>query len=368
MNAFTINSASLRQALAPHKGIVASNPISPILENYLLEISENILTITSSNLSLSLQTYAEVQSQQDLQLTLTAQTLDAIVAALPSQPLVFSFEPDTFACTIRTSSGGRYKIVGENPADFPMPKAPSKNLHEVEIPTEGLISAIRKTSSCTAKDQLRPAFCGIYFETDPQGLRLTATDGHRLATIGVTSEAPIPASFVMPLQAAKIIASLSANLPSVSLTYTTSFAVVSGPSFKFFVRLIDERYVDYRVALPAINPVKAIIPTADLLAITKRVMLLSDKTTNKVSLSLDSNELTLLAEDLEYSQEAADKIPVDYSGESFTVALNASLLVSLLQVAEPELTLHASAFNRPVLLKESETDLYLIMPVMPHNR
>jgi DNA polymerase-3 subunit beta len=139
--------------------------------------------------------------------------------------------------------------------------------------------------------------------------------------------------------------------------------------------LIDERFPDYENAIPTNNPNVMTIGRTDLLNSLKRIMIYANRTTHQIRLSLKTSEggrpsLTISAEDLDYSNEANEKLLCDYEGESMEIGFNAKLMAEVLSnLSAKMITLEMSAPNRAGLLipadkEEYEDILMLIMPVM----
>ena len=138
-------------------------------------------------------------------------------------------------------------------------------------------------------------------------------------------------------------------------------------------RLIDERYPDYENVIPVSNPNKLIISRQELLNSVKRISIYSNKTTHQVRLRLIGSELTVSAEDLDFSNEANEKLACQYDGEDMEIGFNAKFLQEMLSnIDSEEITLELSTPNRAGLLMPTTPDdheniLMLVMPVMLNN-
>ena len=125
--------------------------------------------------------------------------------------------------------------------------------------------------------------------------------------------------------------------------------------------------------IPQRNPNKLLIDRADLLASVKRISIYANKTTHQVRLRLAGAELHVSAEDLDFSNEANERLACQYEGEDMEIGFNARFLTEMLaNLDAPEVTLDLSTPNRAGLLMPSEQEpqeniLMLVMPVMLNN-
>lgn len=90
-------------------------------------------------------------------------------------------------------------------------------------------------------------------------------------------------------------------------------------------------------------------------------------------MKITGSELTISAEDLDFSNEAKETLACDHDGEDIEIGFNAKFLVEMLSnVSSKSITLHMSAPNRAGLIipadkNDNEDILMLVMPVMLNN-
>lgn len=135
-------------------------------------------------------------------------------------------------------------------------------------------------------------------------------------------------------------------------------------------RLIDERFPDYENVIPLDNNNSLVIKKDELLSSLKRIAIYANKTTHQVRLKVTGSELQISAEDLDFSNEANERLACEHDGEDIEIGFNAKFLVEMLgNIESEEITLKLSAPNRAGIVtpneKEDEEDiLMLVMPVM----
>ena len=61
---FIVNSAYLLKQLSNINGVITTNPVVPILENFLFELEKGTLTVTGSDLQTSMITELQVESKE----------------------------------------------------------------------------------------------------------------------------------------------------------------------------------------------------------------------------------------------------------------------------------------------------------------
>jgi DNA polymerase-3 subunit beta len=162
-------------------GVVTSNPVVPILENFLFEISEGKLRVTASDLQTSMITNLEgVESKESGNIAIPAKILMDTLKNLPDQPVTFTIDENTYGVEI-SAANGRYKLSGENATDFP--KVPVVNDGDtIDISSDVLSKAVSSTIFAASTDDLRPSMTGVYLSINDASTTFVATGGHRFAT------------------------------------------------------------------------------------------------------------------------------------------------------------------------------------------
>ena len=370
---FIVSSSSLLKHLSAINGVVTTNPVVPILENFLFEILDSKLTVTASDLQTSMMTEIEVEAKEDGNIAVPAKILIETLKNLPEQPVTFSIDKETYSVEI-SSDNGRYKLAGENATDFP--RIPSvTNASTVEMSTDVLSSAIANTIFATSNDELRPAMTGVFINLSSTNTTFVATDGHRLIRYRrVDIASPEATSIIVPRKALNLLKSTlpTENVP-VSVEFNTSNAYFKFNNIKMICRLIDERFPDYENVIPSDNNNDMVINRQEFLGSLKRIAIYANKTTHQVRLKLTGSELQISAEDLDFSNEANERLSCEHEGEDIEIGFNAKFLVEMLNnISAKEVTLKFSAPNRaglilPSDLNENEDILMLVMPVMLSN-
>ncbi len=369
---FSVSSSDLLKQLQIVSGAIGSNPVLPILEDFLFTIEGNQLNIAATDLETSITTAVEVQSSGNTSIAIPAKILMDTLKALPQQPITFSINEDNFAIKI-TSAYGQYKLAGENGSDFPqIPTA--DDVHTIVVPAPVLAQAINKTLFATSNDELRPAMTGVYFQVANNTLTCVATDAHKLVRFAYDDIADTPdATFIVPKKALNLLKGALPPGDEVTISYNRSNAFFTFGDVNMVCRLIDARYPDYNAVIPADNPNTMTVNRSDFQSSMKRIAIYANKTTNQVILKITENSLTVSAQDLDFSNEATEQLMCTYEGDPLTIGFNAKFLIEMLNVLETdEVKMELSTATRAGILlpsenNESEEILMLVMPVMLSN-
>jgi DNA polymerase-3 subunit beta len=367
---FVVSSSVLLKQLSAINGVVSTNPIVPILENFLLALEGNKLTVTASDLQTVMITEIEVESSEKGAIAIPAKLLLDTLRGLPEQPITLQVNAETFGTEI-ISDNGRYKLSGENPIDFP--KTPSVNRGQsVDLSSSALSAAISNTLFATSTDDLRPAMTGVFVQMGAENATFVATDGHRLVRYRRSDiRSDVDTSMIVQRKALNLLKSClpSEDVP-VKAEFTQSNAFFSFGNIRMICRLIDERFPDYENAIPTNNQNTLTINRQEILSSLRRISIYSNRTTHQVRLKMSLNDLVISAEDLDYSNEANERLMCEYNGDDMEIGFNAKFLIEVLgNMSSKTITFELSAPNRagliiPVDQEENEDVLMLVMPVM----
>ena len=353
-------------------GAIGTNPVLPILEDFLFTIDNGQLIIAATDLETSITTEIEVMADSDGSVAVPAKILLETLKALPQQPITFSVDEETLGIEI-TSAYGKYKLAGENGQDFPRIPEPDE-VDTIELPGTVLAEGINKTLFATSNDELRPAMSGVYFQVDFNKLTFVATDAHKLVKYTFSDvSSDVSTSFIVPKKALNLLKNALPPSTDVKLEFNKANAFFTFEDTKLVCRLIDARYPDYNAVIPVENPNVLTIPRNDFQNSLKRIAIYANKTTNQVILNIADGSLTISAQDLDFSNEATEQLSCTYDGEPLTIGFNAKFLVEMLSVLDTDdVKVEMSTSTRagillPVEEKANEEILMLVMPVMLSN-
>jgi DNA polymerase-3 subunit beta len=366
---FIVSSSALLKQLQQISGVINANTVLPILEDFLFEIDKNRLTVVATDLETVMKVQMDVEAKDTGRVCIPAKILIDSLKNIADQPLTFNIDKN-YSVEI-TSDNGKYKVMGENPDNFP--KEPvADDTSSFTLSSSALVTAINKTLFAVSSDDLRPAMTGVYFEMDKKGLQFVATDAHRLVRYKRKDvSCPKNDSLIVPKKPLNLLkAALPVNDDELTVSYNSNHLFVKHGTTQMSCRLIDARFPDYKVVIPVDNPYKLTVNKADFQSALRRVSVFSNKSTNQVVLNISGSELQLASQDVDFSFEGNERMKCQYDGEDLAIAFNAKFLIEMLNAAESdEVVVELSTPTKAGIIKPTEQDeneemLMLVMPLM----
>jgi len=214
---------------------------------------------------------------------------------------------------------------------------------------------------------------GAYVLSEIDKTTFVSTDGHKLSKYVRTDICSSDTlSVIIPKKPLNLISNLSLENKSqkVTIAFNNSHAYFEFENIKVITRLIDEKYPEYENVLPKESPYKLTIDRADFLSSLKRVAIYANKVVNQIRLKMVGSEMQILTEDLDFSNEAIERLTCTYEGDDLEIGFNAKFLIEALNnIDSEEVVLYLGQPHRAVLLfpktkGESEEILFLVMPVI----
>ncbi len=369
---FIVSSSQLLKHLQQISGVINANTVLPILEDFLFEIEKNKLTIVATDLETVMKIHMDIEAKDSGKVCIPAKILLDSLKNISEQPLTFNIDKN-YSVEI-TSDNGKYKVMGENPDNFPKePVADTAN--SFNMPSSALVTAINKCLFAVSNDDLRPAMTGVFFELSAKGITCVATDAHRLVRFSrLDVSCPETATFIVPKKPLNLLKNVLPNTDEeLNVSYNSNHLFVNHGGTELVCRLIDARFPDYKVVIPTDNPYKLTVNKNDFQNALRRVSVFSNKSTNQVALTITGSELQLAAQDVDFSFEGNERMACQYDGEDLQIAFNAKFLIEMLSAAETEevvielSTPTKAGIIKPTEKEENEELLMLVMPLMLNN-
>lgn len=369
---FIINSTALLKALQSISGVLSSNNTLPILDDFLFEVGETSLKVTSSDLETTMTVELELaKSEEPGAIAVPAKILLETLKTFSDIPIIFHIDEESQLIEI-SAGDGKYKLTGHKGEEYP--KSPQlEDTTFITMESAVLANAISKTIFATGNDDLRPVMSGVFCELEPDSITFVATDAHKLVRYRRTDvQADASASFVLPKKPLNMLKNLLSNdALAVRIEYNQTNALFVFRNFQLICRLIDGKYPNYDAVIPSSNPNKLFIERIPFLNSIKRVAIFANQSTHQIRLKLTGQELILSAEDIDYSNEAKERLNCNYEGDDIEIGFNSKFLLEMLtNLDSDEIRVEMSAPNRAGIIlpinneSKDEDILMLIMPVM----
>jgi len=329
----TVSKFELLRELTATQGVVERKTTIPILSNYLFEASGDKLSLTATDLDLSLRTACSAKVKKEGSCTIPARKLHDYVKLLPDADITIKLLENHWI-SIRCGRSNT-KMVGMARSNFPtLPVFPTAGV--VKIPAQVLRGMIAKTGFAIASEESRYTLNGALMVLKPESITMVATDGHRLAHIersgekfeGVSGE-------LKTLIPKKAMDELRSLLDSTDVEAVEFAKDESTLYFRIGPRLLTSRqltgqFPNYEAVLPKDNNKSVTLPGDELGAAISRVAQFADERSRAVRLRMEKSELKLSASSTE-TGESEDTIETNYQGDSLTVGFNAQYILDFLK-------------------------------------
>jgi DNA polymerase III subunit beta len=331
----TVSKFELLRELTATQGVVERKTTIPILSNYLFEAAGDKLSLTATDLDLSLRTSCGAKVKREGSCTVPARKLYDYVKLLPDAEITIKLL-DNHWVSIRCGRS-HTKMVGMARANFPtLPVFPNSGV--VKIPAQVLRGMIAKTGFAIANEESRYTLNGGLMVIKPESITMVATDGHRLAHVersgerfeGVSGELKT----LIPKKAMDELKSLLDSTDVESIEFAKDESTLY---FRIGQRLLTSRqltgqFPNFEAVLPKDNSKSINLHGDELAAAISRVAQFADERSRAVRIKLEKGELKLSASSSE-TGESEDSLETDYNGESLTIGFNAQYIIDFLKAA-----------------------------------
>lgn len=354
----------LVEALSAASRVVATRLIGAT-SGILLSLTNNQLTVTGTDLDITVRTVVDVIGIEDGSTVVPARLIVDAVRSLEDGAVTVASHDENVEISL-----GRAKFSLRTFSVMDYPKLPPVTGSMTSVAGLDFIQGLNQVVRAAANDDARPLLTGVLFTTEGGELRLIATDSYRLAVrdvpgikgLGGTHDLLVPARALQELQ--RSAASLSADAEiGVTLTDAEISFVVGNTSISS--RLIDGNYPSVLQLIPASYPNQLRIAKDTLLTSLKRAKLLAKDSTSSVRLTMHDKNVEVRTQSHD-AGDVEDNVDADYSGEEITIAFNPNFLIDGIEaVPGDEVILEMSDSVRPAMVHSVEDSRfrYLLMPV-----
>jgi DNA polymerase-3 subunit beta len=329
----SVSKNDLLKELTATQGVVERKTTIPILSNFLFEASGDKLSITATDLDLSLRTSCPAKVKKEGSCTIPARKLYDYVKLLADGEISLKLLENHW---VQIRSGrSNTKMVGMARANFPaLPLFPAESA--LQLPAQVLRQLIAKTIFSISNEESRYTLNGALLVLKPESLTMVATDGHRLAHIehGGT-KLPVSGELKV-LVPKKAMAELSTLLNSSDAQIVEFAKDESTLFFRIGGRLLTSRqltgqFPNYEAVLPRENNKFVSVHCDELSAAIQRVAQFADERSNAIRMRVEKNELKVSSSNTE-TGESEDSIEVAYTGDPMVIGFNSQYLLEFLKV------------------------------------
>lgn len=367
---FTVSSSTLLHRIQVIGKVIAAKNQMAILEYFLLDVKGNNLTITASDLETTISTTITIDNGDgDVTIALPSKLLSESLKEFGDQPLVFDINPENLAVELKTETG-RFNFIGQNSEEFPEEPALGEEILTATVKTGTLATGISKTIFATAVDDGRPMMTGIFFKFENESLTFVATDAHKLVRLVNTATTnDMEASFILPKKSASLLKNILGGLnDEAKISFDDKNIVFEMEGYRMVCRQINGKYPNYNSVIPTNNPYEIIIDRQTFANAIKRIIPFANQASQLIKLTIESGSITLLAQDIDFSNAAQEKISCQFEGDPINIGFKATLLADILSdFSSDEVRLQLADPSRAgiILPSENEENEDLLMLLMP---
>ena len=368
---FIVSSTGLFSRLQAISRVINSKNSLPILDCFLLELTDGTLSITASDSETTLSTFIEANEYDtDGRFAVNSKTILEALKEIPEQPLTFEVS-ESMEIVVKYQNG-KYSLMGQNADEYPQSANLGSNAVHVSLGVEVLMNGINRSLFATADDELRPVMNGIYFDITTEDITFVASDGHKLVRNKTyKARGNEKAAFILPKKPATLLKNLlPKETGDVQIDFDDRNAMFTLENYSMTCRLIEGRYPNYNSVIPQNNPHRATIDRAAFVSGLKRVSVFSSAASSLIKLRLDMNTIQISGQDIDFSTSAEETLMCQYEGNQMSIGFKSTFLIDILNnISSQEVVMELADPSRagvivPVEQNEDEDLLMLLMPMM----
>ena len=353
----TIEQKPLFATLKRLSGIVENRNTIPILGHVAIIANDNG-TVTLKATDLDIEATATIAATVEMAgaTTVSARTLSDFVGKLAAGSLVsLSLDDDRLAVKAGRAS---FELATLPITDYPELASPDFDA-TFTMAASDLSELLGGTIFAASTEETRYYLQGPYLHHIDGSTLAVATDGHKLAKIGINADQDFPPVIIPRKTSVEAVKSFSDGDIEVSVSETKiRFAA---PNFTILSKVIDGSFPAYERVIPTGNKNVATINSDELRSALDRVMAATDDRTRAVKLSIADGEVTISARAANAS--ATDAVGCTLNGEACTIGFNGAYLMEILRQIEGDVSINYADAGSPALFRGATNALYLLMPM-----
>ena len=360
---FACTQLSLLKALSTVDKAVSTRTTIPVLKGILLNVKDNRLFLTASDLDLSIETSIEVQAEKEGSLVVNAKLFEEIIRKLPSA--IVKIE-EVAGKLLISCLGSEFNIVTMASDEFPSIGMVNE-LNKVVISKETLKDLIKRTSFAASIDEKKGSLTGCLMQFDKSFLEIAALDGFRMAVAKEAISDKASRSVIIParilIEVSKILSESSSN--EVSLILDEKKAEVFSDETRIVIRLLEGEFIKYKDIIPSEYKTRIIVSAKEMQDAIERASLLAKEGKNnliKLEIADGNIEITSRSEE----GNVKENVSAEIEGENITIGFNSKYLIDVLKVVpDDEIAIEMGTAVSACIVKPVSGDnyLYLVLPV-----
>ena len=360
---------SVKELLEPLQtviGVVEKKQTLPILSHVLIQIKNNELILTTTDMEIELKASQAIQTQEDISFTVYAKDLIDIIRKLPENTII-QFIIEETKIYIKTNKNS-FELNSFNHQDFPaLPKIEDSEI--ISIKRENLKHLIENTSFSMGNQDIRAYLNGLYFEVDQNSVVVVATDGHRLSIgeIKQNNNLNNKKTVILPRKAVLELTKIlnKSTHETVDIHLAKNYFYLISDNTTLISRLIDGNFPNYLQVIPTDYENSILINRNDFLSNLQQASIFVEERTKGVKLVFKDKQLNIFS----HSERGQAKTQIETQNfdKEIEIAFNIHYLISILEKLTTE-TINMvipGGENQSCLLSNLDDDTYqyVVMPM-----
>src|SRR5688572_186727 len=356
---------NLQQGLAAVGASIPTRTTLPVLSNILIEVGADSVAMSGTDLDIAVSVTVPADVDEEGSLTVPAKKLQELARELPEHPVRLNAKGDRLelACGRAT-----FRLNGMPRDEFPtFPTVDFSGAWKIQ--GRILQELIRQTSFAVSTEESRPILNGVLWQLADDGMRMVATNGHRLARMRVAADATAApkSDLIVPPKALAQVERLFAADDEIEVARSENHIGFRKNGTQVYTRLIEGPYPNYEQVIPRDNDKYAIADRHQLIQALRRMAVVASDQTHRVRLGFTSNTVRFSVETPDLG-EAHEDLEVDYRGDPLDIGFNASYLLEVLRyMPTDEVKLTFKAPERATTIEPAGDNapdyLCLVMPL-----
>jgi DNA polymerase-3 subunit beta len=369
---FKINRNHFVSGLAQVLNVVGSKATMPILGNVLIEAHDGMLTLTTTNIDLSIRCRIKAEVAEEGVITLPVRRLAGIVRELPSEDVTLVCGQNARAKI--TSGTSTFNIMGLDKAEFP-PFPTVESDTSLMLEQHELMDMLRSISPAQSTDETRYILNGVLFKIAEGKLTLVATDGRRLALVEKATDIPaeVKGAIILPAKAVGELTRMLDKGSAVKVSFNDRRVIFqigtdkdsSGivDEISLYSKVVEGNYPNYQQVIPKGLPHDIKMGRQEFAAVIGRAALVCSEKANSVRLKFSANLLEVSAKSPDFG-EAHEEMPIAYSGPVVELAFNPTFLAAPLKaLTQDEIIFQMKDEVSPGVIRTAGSFVCVVMPV-----
>ncbi len=367
---FNVQKKTIFKSLTHLQSIVDKRNALPILSNILIEAKNNELTMSSTDMDISIKETINCKVIEEGATTINAQLIYDIIKKLHDESSIEIISNDSKILTLR-SGVSKFSLACLPKEEFPLIES-KINGNKIITKAENIFNLIDKTKFAISNEETRYFLNGLYFsinnENEKSMLTFVGTDGHRLAKFSISnsSKSDDVNGVIIPKKTInELYKLLSENSEDIEIQVTSNKIIFNIGKLIFISKLIDGTFPDYKRVIPKNNNEILSVNRLNLLSAVDRVSTIVNEKSPVIKFKLLRDLINLSTFNNDNSS-ATEDIEAKFEGKEIEIGFNAKYVMDILDnLSENEIQISFMDNSSPIIAKEkSNPDLiYVLMPM-----